>query len=63
MAYLSNKEINTLRGKASVGMATVAEVLSVFEHLDTMEIELDLSDEEDKFGSQGWRYYFGVPEE
>lgn len=54
---LTEKELNIIRGKAFVGLATVKEVLSVFEHLDFLEIELDKCDENDFFGTEGWRKY------
>jgi len=32
MAYLKEKQLNTIRGKAMVGHATPDEILSVFAH-------------------------------
>ena len=62
MRLLSEKEINIIRGKNSVGKATKKEIQSIFEHLDALENALDEKDEEDFFGTQGWRSFFGVPE-
>lgn len=39
-----------------VGHATVQEILSVFEHYDLFELELDKRDEDDYFGTEGWRH-------
>jgi len=59
---LTEKQLNIIRGKASVGKATMKEIMSVFEHLDAMENMLDEKDSEDFFGTQGWREFFGMPE-
>ena len=62
MAYLTEKELNTIRGKAMVGHATPEEILSVFAHLDAMEMKLDETEEDDFFGTEGWRHFFGLPD-
>ena len=54
--FLSDSELNYIRGKASVGHATVEEIRSVFEHLDALEMKLDELDYEDFFGTEGWRH-------
>lgn len=59
---LSDKEVNTIRGKASVGHASMTEIQQVFGHLDMLEQFLDRFDEEDTFGTEGWRHTAGVPE-
>ena len=58
---LTEKEIYTIRGKAIVGHATPAELMSVFSHYDIIEQKLDESDEDDTFGTEGWRHRFGPP--
>jgi hypothetical protein len=62
MKYLTDRQLNIIRGKASVGKATPKEILSVFEHYDKIEIELDERDGEDYFGTEGWRHAFGLPD-
>lgn len=62
MTLLSDSDLNVIRGKSLVGRATISDVLSVFAHLDAIEQKLDELDEEDTFGTEGWRSYFGVPE-
>jgi hypothetical protein len=62
MKLLSDKELNTIRGKASVGKATPAELRRVFEHLDAIEAKLDELDFDDYFGSEGWRHAFDLPD-
>jgi hypothetical protein len=57
---LSDKELALIRGKASVEKATVEEIMQVFGHIDSLEMMLDESDEEDTFGTEGWRHYFGM---
>lgn len=62
MKFLTERQLNIIRGKASVGMATTKEILSVFEHLDKLEMALDEKDSEDFFGTDGWRILFGLAE-
>lgn len=62
MKFLTDKELNTIRGKAIVGKATPAELMKVFEHIDKFESELDERDCEDYFGTEGWRHSFGHPD-
>lgn len=59
---LSDCELNMIRGKALVGHASVVELAQVFGHLDMIEMKLDEGDEDDQFGTEGWRHFFGVPE-
>jgi hypothetical protein len=61
---LSERELNTIRGKAIVGHASTDEILSVFRHLDTIEQKLDEAEEElgDFFGTEGWRHWMGYPD-
>jgi hypothetical protein len=60
MKLLTDKELNIIRGKVMVGGATIAEILSVFGHLDAMEDKLDELDEQDFMGTEGWRHYLGL---
>ena len=62
-SLLSDRELNTIRGKALVGAATTHEVLSVFAHLDLLEMWLDEIDQDDNFGTEGWRHAAGIPED
>ncbi len=63
--YLTQKQLNTLRGKALAGHLTTAEMLSVFAHADEFEFQLDQIEGEhgDFFGTEGWRRLLGVPED
>lgn len=56
MRWLTERERNMIRGKASVGHASPEEILSVFEHYDLLEMELDKLDYDDFFGTEGWRH-------
>ena len=60
---LTQKELNTIRGKAMVGHATTDEVMSVFTHCDMIEMMLDEADEDDCLGTEGWRHWMGLPDE
>lgn len=62
MKLLSDRELNTIRGKALVGHASKEEILSVFGHLDALEEKLDETDCDDFFGTEGWRHFFGHPD-
>jgi hypothetical protein len=59
---LTDKKLNTIRGKSMVGHATPDEIMDVFMHLDALEMKLDEFDQDDTFGTEGWRHSFGVPE-
>jgi hypothetical protein len=59
---LSDKELNFIRGKAIVGHASCEEIMQVFGHLDMLESKLDETDNEDYFGTEGWRHFFDIPE-
>jgi len=60
--FLTEKELNIIRGKALVGHATPEEILSVFGHIDALEDKLDDFEQDDTFGTEGWRHAFGLPE-
>lgn len=61
--FLSDRELNIIRGKVIVGGATLAEVLKVFGHIDKLEAKLDDTDEEgDFYGTEGWRHFLGLPD-
>lgn len=59
---LSDKEMNTIRGKAMVGHATPQELMEVFGHIDTLEAKMNEVEEDDFFGTEGWRHFFGHPD-
>jgi len=60
--YLTDRELNTIRGKATVGHATPKEIMSVFMHYDMIEMKLEEFEQDDTFGTEGWRHAFGLPE-
>jgi len=60
--YLTEAQLNTIRGKVLVSRATPKEILSVFAHLDQIEDELSERDDQDFFGTEGWRHAFGLPD-
>jgi hypothetical protein len=62
MPFLSERDLNVLRGKTLVGHTSTDEILSIFEHIDELEMKLDEFDEQDGFGTEGWRHFFGIPE-
>jgi hypothetical protein len=61
MAYLTEKQLNTIRGKAMVGHATSDKILNVCAYVDSLEMELDEREQDDFFGTEGWRHAFGLP--
>jgi hypothetical protein len=62
LKFLKESELNQIRGKSMVGAATPKEIISVFQHYDLIEAGLNELDEEDFFGTEGWRHFFGLPE-
>lgn len=59
MSKPTEKELNTIRGKALVGATTKEEVMRIFEALDDLEELCDELDLEDVFGTEGWRHRVG----
>lgn len=45
-----------------VGHAAQQEILSVFGHLDALEMKLEEFEQDDTFGTEGWRHAFGIPD-
>ena len=62
LKFLTDRELNTIRGKAMVGHATPQEIISVFQHYDLIEMKLEEYEQDDTFGTEGWRHSFGLPE-
>lgn len=60
MAIQSEKTINVIRGKNLVHAATKDDVLKLFEHIDELESFLDEHEEDDTFGTEGWRHAIGL---
>lgn len=59
---LSDREVNMFTGKALVGALTANEQLMVMEHLTLLYHALGEKDDEDFFGTEGWRHHFGIPD-
>lgn len=51
--------INTIRGKNLVGHATKEDIDKLFEYIDALEMFLDDGDDEDMYGTEGWRHTLG----
>lgn len=62
LKFLTERELNTIRGKAMVGHATPEEIISVFTHYDMIEMKLEEFEQDDAFGTEGWRHSFGLPD-
>lgn len=58
----SDKTLNIIRGKNLVGKAEKSDIDALFAHIDALEMFLDDADEDDTFGTEGWRHSIGVPE-
>ena len=56
----TERRLNTIRGKNLVGAATQGDVNMLFAYIDLLEDKLDESDDNDTFGTEGWRRYFGL---
>ena len=56
----SDKTINTIRGKNLVGKVDKVDVDKLIEHIDALEIFLDDNEQDDQFGTEGWRHAIGL---
>ena len=56
----TDQTINTIRGKNLVGKADKADVDKLIEHIDALEIFLDDNEQDDQFGTEGWRHAIGL---
>ena len=56
----SDRVINTIRGKNLVGKASKEVIVLLFEQLDAFEQFLDDWDQDDNFGTEGWRHAIGL---
>lgn len=59
---LSDKDLNTIRGKCLVGAQSKEEIFAVLGHIDALEMKLDELDDDDYFGTEGWRHSFDHPD-
>ncbi len=57
---LSEREINMIRGKLSVNHATQEEIDNFLEYVEELERLLNESDDDDMFGTEGWRHHIGL---
>lgn len=57
----SDKTLNVIRGKNLVGKATPDDIAKLFEHIDALEMFLDDNEQDDQFGTEGWRHAIGQP--
>jgi hypothetical protein len=60
MKAQTEKTINIVRGKNLVGKAEKADIAKLIEHIDALEMLLDEGDEDDMFGTEGWRHRLGI---
>ncbi len=59
---LSERDINMMAGKALVGAMDRDDQMALNGHLTMLMAKLDELDDEDFFGTEGWRHQFGIPE-
>lgn len=57
---MTDAKMNELRGKALVGACTKEEVMQITEYVNRLEILLDEGDQEDMYGTEGWRHLLGM---
>lgn len=60
MSAQTDSVLNVIRGKNLVAAATRDDVNKLFEHIDALEDLLDDADEDDVFGTEGWRHELGI---
>jgi hypothetical protein len=56
----TEKTVNTIRGKNLVGKAAPEDVSKLIEHIDALEMFLDENEQDDQFGTEGWRHAIGL---
>lgn len=56
----ADKILNVIRGKNLVGKADKTDIEKLFEHIDALEIFLDENEQDDQFGTEGWRHAIGL---
>jgi hypothetical protein len=56
----TDKTLNIIRGKNLVGKATPEDVTKLFAHIDALEMFLDENEQDDQFGTEGWRHAIGL---
>lgn len=56
----TDKIINTIRGKNLVGKADKGDIDKLIEHIDALEMFLDENEQDDQFGTEGWRHAIGL---
>jgi hypothetical protein len=56
----TEKTINIIRGKNLVGKAEPGDVSKLIEHIDALEMFLDENEQDDQFGTEGWRHAIGL---
>lgn len=60
MTAQTDSVLNMIRGKNLVAAATRDDVNKLFDHIDALEDFLDDQDEDDVFGTEGWRHLLGL---
>jgi len=60
MAAHTDETLNIIRGKNIVGAATSDDVFALLQHIDALEDLLDEGDDDDAFGTEGWRHRLGI---
>lgn len=56
----TDKTINIIRGKNLVGKADQADINTLIEHIDALEVFLDDRELDDDIGTLGWRHVIGL---
>lgn len=57
---VDEKTVNIIRGKNLVGKADKKDVDKLFKHIDALEAFLDENQQDDQFGTEGWRHAIGL---
>lgn len=55
----SDKTLNVIRGKNLVGNPTQEDIAKLFQHIDALEAFLNEGDNDDAYGTEGWRHAIG----
>jgi hypothetical protein len=53
---ITEKQVNTIRGKMSVGKASIEEIEEFLKYVAEIEKLVEQASNEDFYGTQGWQY-------
>lgn len=53
---ITEKQVNVIRGKMSVGKASIEEIEEFLKYVDEIEKLVEQASDEDFYGTEGWKH-------